>query len=113
MAKSFNNLSETSAGFVMLVNESGIYMDVKYILLNVKSRKMFRMEHMLYLMVINSNKTNRINIGATFQAFVIENASISRAFFYKVLQAMVKSGMVSKLDKRGWYRINFIKKELI
>lgn len=109
MGKSFNNANESSSGFVIQIHPN-TYMDVKQIVLNEKARKLFKVHHILYLMILNMSKTNKINAEISFQEFVAENVDISRAYFYKCLKAMIDSGMITKLDKRGWYKVNHIKK---
>jgi|GEM_PF-3993029 len=113
MSNKYNNLSETSPGFVMCVNEQGVMMDVKQILLNHAGRqKMFKWHHVLYLMIINSTG-KKIQLDADFVEFVVENTFASRASLFKYVKTLADSGFITKLEKRGWYKINNIEKQTI
>lgn len=112
MEKSFNNIGDESMGFVIEVKEN-MFMDIKNICLDEKARSLFKVEHVLYLMILNMNKTNRIHIDRDFQDFVSDNVSISRAYLFKILKALTGSKMLERGEKRGWYKLNNIKKSLI
>ena len=114
MSKTYNNLNEQSTGFVMCINEQGVMMDVKQVLLNHEGRqKMFKWHHVLYLMIINASAGKKIQLDADFVNFLVLNTFASRASLFKYVKVLTDSGFLTKLEKRGWYKINNIEKQII
>lgn len=110
MDRVFKNATADSIDFVLQINENGVMMDVKQIVLHEKARDMFKFQHVWYLMILNMNRSNLLFIDKNFQAFLLENVKVSRAHFYKIISAMLESRLLEKGDKRGWYKLLTIKR---
>lgn len=106
--QSYNSPNQDSPRFTIQVTDSGVMMDVKNIVLLTNTVKLFPVEHVLYYLIINMNKSNRVLIDKEFQEFITQNIKISRAFFYKILAAMKECEMIGSEKKRGWYKIKGI-----
>lgn len=96
-------------GFVIKMNDSGVFMDVRALVLHLKKDKLFLVQHVHYLMILNMTATYKSLMDAEFQDFIIEETGISRAYLFKVLKAMVSSELLERLPKRGWYKLKGIK----
>jgi hypothetical protein len=112
MERGFNNVSDDSKGFVIEIKDN-TFMDIKNICLSEKARTLFKAEHILYLMILNMNRTNRIFIDEEFRSFVLGNVNVSRGSMFKIIKRFTESKMITKLEKRGWYRLNHVKTSII
>lgn len=106
----YKNATQDSMEFVIQINENGVMMDVKQIVLHEKARDLFKFQHVWYLMILNMNRSSQILIDKNFQCFLLENVKISRAHFYKIISSMLESKLLKKEDKRGWYKLLTIKR---
>lgn len=113
--KSFNGISETSVEFSMQVNEN-TFLDIKQILTlgeqAVARQKMFRLEFILYVFVMNMDKYNKFELSKDFVEFTLEQTKASRAYLFKAIKIMCEAKMLEKL-KRGWYRVKCVTDEQI